>query len=1129
MTQRTSPRRSEVLARVFIWLYVFAAVWTTLTIPIRFSNVANAGYIFFSLFTVPAEPSLVAVVFLVAVATTATRRLRIAHTAMLVVASIITLAAVINISALLLLGPEYEHEISQEISATSPLDSLFFNFPFMTVLLSLNVVSLILIISMRPAFPGRIRGANFLKALGILLAGVASSFLVALLASSLTPVGLGTWSDRLTFSLSAAVGSTAALSSNTYGQHPTAFIVFYMCGAISAIALIWALIVTFRIKTRPTTITPDEELEIRRMVLDFGDVDSLSYFATRRDKSAVFSPDRKAAVLYGAVGNVFIASGDPVGDPESWSYAITAWHSHCRSVGARPVVLACSQESARLYRTLGLAIVAIGDEAVVNTADFNISSPALADIRKTIRRMNREGITAKVARVRDLPADLVTQLENCRDAWRNHEVERGFSMALGRMGDPADSNSVIAWACDTSGYPIGFLSFVPWGRNGLSLDVMVHSPTAVPGVTDFLVAQAALQGREIGIKQISLNFAVFRDVFVATDELRAGPLTRASDKLLKVASRSFQIESLYRANQKYQPQWSPRWVAFDDTMVAFHALYSMGVAEGFIPPPSLRAILAWMWASITQTTPTPLFGVQPTIISADFLNRVKELDEEFIRPPSPQYTWSPQQRHRIDHKLALESAGVETYPVEGPVSTTSVLDLNAQNRPVTAPGTLTHAEVTIRGRVRSRRRFGGLVFMDIEQDGAFVQTVWDRSEVSDWHVRLLDVGDFVSVTGRVGTTDHGELSVFVKQATVLAKAIRPTPAVGHPVGEEERRTNRSLDLLTDVEARDILVARSSAIRSLRDTLHAQSYMEVETPMLHTVHGGAAARPFTTHINAYDMDLSLRIAPELYLKRLMVGGMDRIFEIGRNFRNEGVDATHNPEFTSLEAYASGLTYHDMERLTIALIENAARAVNSEPVAKYRDASGKVQELYLPGSWRSMTIHEAVSHAVGQELTLDTSPEVYLAECARAGIEVPTDASQAYMLMELYDELVEKQTVEPTFYYDFPAEKSPLARPGRRDSRVSEQWDLVAFGMEVGTAYSELIDPMIQRQRLTEQSLAAAAGDPEAMEVDEAFLTALEMGAPPMGGLGLGVDRVVMMLTATTIRQTLTFPFLKPTGS
>lgn len=1125
MTQRTSPRKTETLARVFIWLYVLAAVWTTLTIPIRLSNVADAGYIFFSLFTVPAEPSLVAVVFLIAVATTAARRLRVAHTAMLVVAVLSVLATFLNTTAVVSLGPEYEFHIS----VTSPLDALFFSFPFMVAAFICNLVSLVLLIIMRPAFPGRIRTTNFLKALGILLSGLAVSFLVALLASALTPVGSGTWSERVTFAFSAAIGSTTGLSSITDGQHPTSFIVFYICGAISALALIWALIVMFRIKAKPAPITPAEELEIRRMVLDFGDQDSLAYFATRRDKSAVFSADRKAAVLYGAVGNVFVASGDPVGDPSSWPHAIEAWHAHCRSVGARPVVLACSQESARLYRGIGLSIVAIGDEAIINTADFNVSSPALANIRKTIRRMNREGITAKVARARDLPTDLLAQLENCRNAWRHDQVERGFSMALGRLGDPADSNSVIAWACDSSGYPIGFLSFVPWGRNGLSLDVMVHSPTAVPGITDFLVAQAALQGRDMGIKHISLNFAVFRDVFVATDELRAGPLTRASDRLLKVASRSFQIESLYRANQKYQPQWSPRWVAFDDTMVVFHALYSMGVAEGFIPPPSLRAVLAWVWASLTQSTPTPLFGTQPTITSADFLTRVKELDHEFIRPPSPQYTWSSQQRHRIEHKRALESAGVETYPVEGPASTTSVLALNMQNRPVPAPGTLTAAEVTVRGRVRSRRRFGGLVFMDIEQDGAFVQSVWNRSEVSDWHVSLFDVGDFVSVTGHVGTTDHGELSVFVEQFTLLAKAIRPTPALGHPVGEEERRTNRSLDLLTDVGARDVLVARSSAIRSLRDTLHAQSYMEVETPMLHTVHGGAAARPFTTHINAYDMDLSLRIAPELYLKRLMVGGMDRIFEIGRNFRNEGVDATHNPEFTSLEAYASGLTYHDMERLTIALIENAARAVHSEPVAKYRDATGQVQELYLPGSWRSMTIHEAVSRAVGQELTLDTAPEVYRAECARAGIEVPADASQAYMLMELYDELVEKQTVEPTFYYDFPAEKSPLARPGRRDSRVSEQWDLVAFGMEVGTAYSELIDPMIQRERLTEQSLAAAAGDPEAMEVDEAFLTALEMGAPPMGGLGLGVDRVVMMLTATTIRQTLTFPFLKPTGN
>lgn len=1132
MTSRSTSRRSEALARVFIWLYVLSAVWTTLTIPIRTSNVAQIGYWVLSLFTIPAEPSLVSVVFLIAVATIASRRLRIAHTAMLVVAALSTVVSGIatfvivgNDALVIWLGDEFK----LEVSLLDSVDQFFVSAPVTVVAFVLNLIALIVIIRMRSAFPGRIKRNNIFKALGILLCGLTLSFIFAVAASSITPLAHGTWGERAAFGVSAAFGSTVTLGSITAGDHPTSYIVFYISGAISAIALTWALVVMFRTSVTPEPMTADDELDIRRLLITYGDLDSLSYFATRRDKSAVFAPDRSAAVLYGAVGNVFVASGDPVGDPKSWRSAIYAWHARCRNAGARPVVLACSQVAARIYRSLGLSIVAVGDEAVVSTADFDLSRPAMSDIRKTIRKMNREGVTSTVARAHDVPAEVVEQLKSCRDTWRNHEVERGFSMALGRLGDPADSNAVFAWACDSTGYPIGFLSFVPWGRNGLSLDVMVHSPTAIPGVTDYLVAQTVLEGRDMGIKQISLNFAVFRDVFVATDELRAGPITRASDRILKVASKSFQIESLYRSNQKYHPHWSPRWIAFDSTMMFFHAIYSVGVAEGFAPPPRVRAFLGWIWANITQTTPTPLFGEQPTITSDSFLKEIQELDQEFRHPPTPTPTWSSQQRHRIEHKLALESAGVDTYPVLTPPATTSVWDLNMLNRPVVAPDTLTTAEVSVRGRVRSRRRFGGLVFMDVEQGGAHVQTVWDRQRVSEWDVNLLDVGDFLSVQGLVGTTQHGELSVFVTTWTLLSKSIQPTPALGYPVGDEELRTNRSLELLTNVDARDVLVARSTAIRSLRDTLHAQSYMEVETPMLHTVHGGAAARPFTTHINAYDMDLSLRIAPELYLKRLMVGGLDRIFEIGRNFRNEGVDATHNPEFTSLEAYASGLTYHDMERLTIQLIEDAARAVNSEPVAKYRDDSGHVQELYLPGSWRSMTIHEAVSHAVGEELTLDTAPEVYRKVCTRAGVEVPHDATNAAMLMELYDELVEKQTVTPTFYYDFPAEESPLARPGRNDSRVSEQWDLVAFGMEVGTAYSELIDPMIQRARLTEQSLAAAAGDPEAMEVDEAFLTALGMGAPPMGGLGLGVDRVVMMLTATTIRQTLTFPFVKPSDN
>lgn len=305
-------------------------------------------------------------------------------------------------------------------------------------------------------------------------------------------------------------------------------------------------------------------------------------------------------------------------------------------------------------------------------------------------------------------------------------------------------------------------------------------------------------------------------------------------------------------------------------------------------------------------------------------------------------------------------------------------------------------------------------------------------------------------------------------------------------------------------------------------------MEVETPILQPIHGGAAARPFVTHINAYGMELFLRIAPELYLKRLVVGGFPKVFEIGRNFRNEGVDATHNPEFTSLEAYCAYGDYTSMREFTRATLLRVATAVHGRPIALRPNSAGGFDEIDLDQPWPVITIHDAVSRATGHPLTSASTREQVAQVCAEHSISVRAEQSAGHLVMELYEALVEKQTQLPTFYCDFPVEVSPLARRHRHDPLLTEQWDLVAFGAELGTAYSELTDPIDQRQRFTEQSMAAAAGDVEAMQLDEAFLASLEYAMPPTGGLGLGVDRLVMLLTGQPIKATLAFPFVRPQG-
>nr|MDA8322117.1 lysine--tRNA ligase [Actinomycetota bacterium] len=302
----------------------------------------------------------------------------------------------------------------------------------------------------------------------------------------------------------------------------------------------------------------------------------------------------------------------------------------------------------------------------------------------------------------------------------------------------------------------------------------------------------------------------------------------------------------------------------------------------------------------------------------------------------------------------------------------------------------------------------------------------------------------------------------------------------------------------------------------------QGYLEAETPMLQTLHGGANARPFITHINAYDMQLYLRIAIELYLKRLVVGGMERVYEIGRNFRNEGVDATHNPEFTMLEAYQAYGDYNTIGELTRSLVIAAARAGVGGTLIRRADGS----EHDIGGPWASVGVHEAISLALGEEITPDTPEDTLRKLAGQAGIGLEPSWNAGQVVLEMYEHLVEARTVLPTFYRDFPVEVSPLTRAHRTDPRLAERWDLVAFGAEIGTGYSELVDPIEQRARLTAQSLLAAGGDAEAMQLDEEFLRALEHGMPPTGGMGMGIDRVLIMLTGASIRETILFPLVRP---
>jgi lysyl-tRNA synthetase, class II len=368
------------------------------------------------------------------------------------------------------------------------------------------------------------------------------------------------------------------------------------------------------------------------------------------------------------------------------------------------------------------------------------------------------------------------------------------------------------------------------------------------------------------------------------------------------------------------------------------------------------------------------------------------------------------------------------------------------------------------------------------------------------------------------------LSVLADSFAITAKSLRPLPDKHSGLTDPQSRVRmRYVDLIVNPAARQMAELRASVTRAIREELHAQGYVEAETPMLQTLHGGANARPFVTHINAYDMKMYLRIALELYLKRLMVGGLEKVYELGRNLRNEGADATHNPEFTMLEAYEAYGDYNSIGAMTKSLIISAAQAGLGGTIVRRPDGS----EHDIGGDWPSVTVHDAVSAALGEEVTPDTGEDQLRKLAGQAGITLEPSWNAGQVLLEIYEHLVEARTVLPTFYRDFPVEVAPLTRQHRQDPRLAEKWDLVAFGAEMGTGYSELVDPLEQRARLTAQSLLAAGGDQEAMQIDEDFLKALEYGMPPSGGMGMGIDRVLIMLTGASIRETILFPIVKPT--
>ncbi len=492
-------------------------------------------------------------------------------------------------------------------------------------------------------------------------------------------------------------------------------------------------------------------------------------------------------------------------------------------------------------------------------------------------------------------------------------------------------------------------------------------------------------------------------------------------------------------------------------------------------------------------------------------------------PDSPDADLPEQLRVRREKRDRLIEAGGEAYPVAVP-RTHSLAEVRERWGHLET-GVETDDVVAVAGRAVFVRNTGKLAFATLQEGvGTRLQVMLSLAEVGEaaltaWKADV-DLGDHVWVEGRVISSRRGELSVMATRWGMASKALRPLPVLHKELSEESRVRQRYADLVVRQEARDMVRTKAAALRAVRSVLDGQGYVEVETPVIQLVHGGAAARPFRTHMNAFDHEMVLRIALELNLKKAVVGGVDRVYEMGRIFRNEGVDATHSPEFTMLEAYQAWGDQTSIGALMRDLYLGVADALGSRQV---QTPAGTVD---LDGEWRWLPVYDAVSEVVGEAVTIDTPVETLLGYAERHGVEVDPGLEKDKVFLELLGELVEPQLLQPTFLCDYPAIAQPLARAHRSEPWLIEAWDLIIAGVERGTGFSELVDPVVQRRVLTEQSLRAAGGDPEAMQLDEDFLRALEYGAPPMGGLGLGIDRLVMLFTGANIRETILFPHLKP---
>src|SRR3954470_3307220 len=630
--------------------------------------------------------------------------------------------------------------------------------------LAFHVAAVAFLMLARKEFWAKVRRGALVKAAVALVAGMSIGILVGWGLLELFP-GTLERDYRLAYAVN-RVAAFAGVGSNAFdGQHPHVF-VNALLGLFGALALMVAAIVLFRSQKSENALTGEDESAIRGLLELWGKNDSLGYFATRRDKGAVFAPNGRAAVTYRVEVGVCLASGDPVGDPKSWPQAIEAWLRLCQEYGWAPGVMGASSAAAEAFRAAGLNALQLGDEAILHPDGFRLSGADMRAVRQAVTRARRAGLTVRMRRHRDIPRDEMAEVIERADAWRDTESERGFSMALGRLGDPADGDCLLVEALQNEGEVVAMLSLVPWGNNGVSLDLMRRSPKSPNGTIEFMVTELLQQSEGIGISRVSLNFAMFRSAFEQGAQLGAGPIARLWRGLLVFFSRWWQLETLYRSNMKYKPEWVPRYACYEDARLVPRVGVASVIAEGFLVLPfSRRTEQPHTGHHISAPENLVATGLLHHDGSAPDLGELQaDLPEADDAQRLPE-----QVRVRMAKLKSLQDSGVDAYPVGDAPSHTVAQAIDSDGA-----GT-----VTVAGRVLRIRDYGGVLFAQLRDWSGEVQLLLDNSHLADGKTAdftgAVDLGDLLEVTGSMGRSRNGTPSLLVRNWRLIGKCLRPLP------------------------------------------------------------------------------------------------------------------------------------------------------------------------------------------------------------------------------------------------------------------------------------------------------------------------------------------------------------------